>query len=386
MNDSMNRVVCLDGMRGLAALWVLIGHCMLLTGFLAPVLSKPDLGVDLFILLSGFLMVFQYRLRKDRENWDEPGTWLAFWVRRFFRISPLYYCLLIVALSCGAWLHADRVLIDTFFGREPQLAGRYLDGSLTNILMHLSYAFGFVPDYAYRTPLPDWSLGLEMQFYAAFPFIVLLARRVGWLAAASGVACLGIAVVLVLYALDVDFPMPAFLPLKLHLFLAGMMIAADHDGNRRRLIKQLALAMLFAAIPFGSEPDLLHFLIREALVIGFFALVHWRSLAIVDRLSRLLGSKPFYWLGELSFGTYLIHLMVLHPVAAWAIRRFGMDIAASSRFVIVFLIVAVISYALAFVGYTLIERPGQTLGRNILTRAGRRRGAVQTPAEEIAAP
>ena len=386
MNDSMNRVVCLDGMRGLAALWVLIGHCMLLTGFLAPVLSKPDLGVDLFILLSGFLMVFQYRLRKDREDWDEPGTWVAFWVRRFFRISPLYYCLLIVALSCGAWLHADRVLIDAFFGREPQLAERYLDGSFTNIIMHMSYAFGFVPGYAYRTPLPDWSLGLEMQFYAAFPFIVLLARRMGWLAAAVGVACLGIVMVLALQALGVDFPMPAFLPLKLHLFLAGMMIAADHAGDRRRLTMQFALAMLLAAIPFGGEGDLLHFVAREALVIGFFALVHGRSLAIVDRLSRLLGSKPFYWLGELSFGTYLIHLMVLHPVAAWAIRRFGTDIAAGARFAIVFLIVAAISYALAFVGYMLIERPGQKLGRSVLQLAGSRRGAIQTPAEEIAAP
>ena len=382
----MNRVVCLDGMRGLAALWVLIGHSMLLTGFLAPVLSKPDLGVDLFILLSGFLMVFQYRLRKDREDWDEPGTWVAFWVRRFFRISPLYYCLLIVALSCGAWLHADRVLIDAFFGREPQLAERYLDGSFTNILMHISYVFGSAPDYAYRTPLPDWSLGLEMQFYAAFPFIVVLARRMGWLLAAIAVACLGIAIVFALYAFGVDFPMPAFLPLKLHLFLAGMMIAADHGGDRRRLIMQFALTMLFAAIPFGSDPDLLHFLVREALVIGFFALVHWRSFAIVDRLSRLLGSKPFYWLGELSFGTYLIHLMVLHPVAAWTIRRFGTDIAASSRFAIVFLIVAATSYALAFAGYTLIERPGQRLGRSILEPAGRRRGAIQTPAEEIAAP
>ncbi|MBH9538896.1 acyltransferase, partial [Novosphingopyxis sp. YJ-S2-01] len=59
----MRRVACLDGLRGLAALWVLFGHLVILTGFRLPVLSKPDLGVDLFILLSGFLMVFQYRLR-----------------------------------------------------------------------------------------------------------------------------------------------------------------------------------------------------------------------------------------------------------------------------------------------------------------------------------
>lgn len=43
----MGRIECLDGLRGLAALWVLVGHCMLLTGFMVPILSKPDLGVDL---------------------------------------------------------------------------------------------------------------------------------------------------------------------------------------------------------------------------------------------------------------------------------------------------------------------------------------------------
>src|SRR4051794_4137613 len=77
------RVDCLDGLRGLAALWVLVGHCLLLTNWHLPVASEPDLGVDLFILLSGFLMVFHYRLRAAREPWDSRATWIAFWTRRF---------------------------------------------------------------------------------------------------------------------------------------------------------------------------------------------------------------------------------------------------------------------------------------------------------------
>lgn len=58
------RIGCLDGLRGLAALWVLLGHSLQLTGWHLPILSSPDLGVDLFIMLSGFLMVFHYRLRE----------------------------------------------------------------------------------------------------------------------------------------------------------------------------------------------------------------------------------------------------------------------------------------------------------------------------------
>jgi peptidoglycan/LPS O-acetylase OafA/YrhL len=88
--STLSRIACLDGLRGIAALWVLIGHCAILTGLSLPVLDKPDLGVDLFMMLSGFLMVFHYQLRAKEEPWSEPGTWIKFWARRYFRIAPLF--------------------------------------------------------------------------------------------------------------------------------------------------------------------------------------------------------------------------------------------------------------------------------------------------------
>lgn len=71
------RIACLDGLRGLAALWVLIGHAHILTGFRVPIIGDPDLGVDLFVMLSGFLMVFHYQLRRKKEPWEAPSTWSA---------------------------------------------------------------------------------------------------------------------------------------------------------------------------------------------------------------------------------------------------------------------------------------------------------------------
>ena len=67
MRQASSRVEGLDGLRALAAIWVLVGHCLLLTGWRVPILGEPDLGVDLFIMLSGFLMVFHYQLRQDKE-------------------------------------------------------------------------------------------------------------------------------------------------------------------------------------------------------------------------------------------------------------------------------------------------------------------------------
>ena len=383
----MRRVECLDGLRGIAALWVLVGHCMILTGFAFPIVDRPDLGVDLFILLSGFLMVFQYQLRSSVEDWAAPPTWIAFWIRRFFRIAPLFYLMLAAALLLGPMLYESRLAIDAFVGRSPQQPWRYLDAGIRNIVLHVSFAFGLFPNYAYRTPLPDWSLGLEMQFYAVFPFLVLLARKAGWLWTAVLGSAVGIIIALAFERAGLHFPMPAFLPLKIQIFLCGMLIAADSRGSRARLAAQFCLAVLLAAIPIGGDQDIIHFAARELLVVLFFLLVHGRRIAAIGIASSVLGNKFFHWLGELSYGVYLVHLLILQPVAAWAIGRYGAGIGDFARFCLVLVLVAPAAYLLAFLTYRMVELPGQRLGKNILRHAfGSRPRAEQTRAEEIAAP
>src|SRR6478735_11764280 len=139
ISGSSGRIGSLDGLRGIAALWVLIGHAMLLTGWHLPLIGDPDLGVDLFIMLSGFLMVFHYQLRQDKEPWSEISTWSNFWTRRFFRIAPLYYVMLAIAIALGPVIFDSRMVIDHFLEVTPQQPERYLDGSLENVLLHVSF-------------------------------------------------------------------------------------------------------------------------------------------------------------------------------------------------------------------------------------------------------
>jgi len=287
----------------------------------------------------------------------------------------------------GSIIYSDRVAIDTFFGRELQLPERYLDASFTNALLHLSFVFGLLPSYAFRTPLPDWSLGLEMQFYAVFPFLILLTRKIDWLLTTLVVACAGVAIVFLTRHVGVYFPMPSFLPLKMHLFLCGMLIAADRRGGRTRSLLQFGLVATLAAMPISGPRDMLHAIVREVLVLVFFALVHVRQVRGVDFASKLLGTKPLHWLGELSYGVYLWHLLVLHVIASWAIGRWGDSITNAERFLIVFGIVALVSYGLAFVTYVAVEVPGQKLGKTIQRAVtGSYRKSKSVAAEEIAAP
>jgi len=295
--------------------------------------------------------------------------------------------MLIAALLFGPLIFENRVGIDNFLGRDLQNSSRYLDGSVKNIWLHLTFLFGMVPSYAYRTPLPDWSLGLEMQFYTVFPLLILLTRKMGWFGTVILAAGGSVIVVGMMGKVGIDFPMPAFLPLKMHLFLCGMLIANAVGADGVRLWSTLILALFLAAIPVGGAQDVGHFVIREMIVLSFFALVHLRRISVVDWTSKLLGVRPFHWLGELSYGVYLCHLLLLQPVAAWVILGWGHSISNSGRFMLVLVIVAPLAYAIAYLTYMSIELPGQKLGKIILRKlAGSRGKADQVPAERIAAP
>jgi peptidoglycan/LPS O-acetylase OafA/YrhL len=334
-----NRVECLDGLRGIAALWVLVGHTTLLTGYRLPVISKPDLGVDLFIMLSGFLMVFHYQLRRAKEPWELPSTWTHFWVRRF----------------------EARSHIAELLPSQTQAPERFIDRSAANYLMHLSFLFGLHPDYAYRTALPDWSIGLEMQFYAAFPFLMLALARLGWLKGAIIIALVSAAAGVAINRM-LHFPMPSFLLLKLHVFIAGMLTAAALQLDERGAWKLGIVALAVVLIPVGGDRDIPHLVGRVIIATMFFCLVHFRP------AGKILGSRFFYWLGELSYGVYLIHLLVLTPVAAWLITTRGSEMSAGRRFGIALGITVVVTYAVAAVTRLLIEIPGQRLGKKLLAR------------------
>jgi peptidoglycan/LPS O-acetylase OafA/YrhL len=318
-SSGASRVECLDGLRGIAALWVLLGHCAILTGLSLPVIDKPDLGVDLFMMLSGFLMVFHYQLRAECEPWSRPGTWLKFWARRFFRIAPLYYLVLAAALAAGPALLGWRTAIEQFLHLPAMVPPEsYTDSSLTNIVAHLSFVFGLSPHYAVRTPLPDWSLGLEMQFYALFPALMLLTVRLGWIRTALLAALAGAVITHATWRAGLHFPVPSFLPLRIDIFFAGMLLAQARSGGRRNALFLLVLALILALQPFQGEGSLERQVVREILVLVFFALVLHPLLPglagkSASRLAAVLGKNPFHWLGEISYSVYLLHLPIMAP-------------------------------------------------------------------------
>lgn len=383
LTDEQGHVPWLDGLRGLAALWVLISHAQILTGMHAiPVISWGELAVDLFMLLSGFLMAHHYVLRRNREPWSARSTFFTFWLRRFFRIAPLYYLLLTAAILFGPWVGEWREEIAQIWPITATSPARYNDQSWDNLLMHVTFLFGAAPYYAFRTPLPDWSIGLEMSFYLAFPFLMLLVMRLGALRGGLLAMAISAGLLLALPGYVAAFAMPSFLPMKLYLFCIGIWIAVTRLEGRMLPALMVSLVVLAGIVLMERTPLAAT---RIAMVITMFYLMNNGTLpgtvllqGITVKARQMLSGRTGKFLGDTSYGAYLLHLLLLIPIAG-ILTRVPDYLAMSGpmRLTACLLVVAPLVYLLAWLLFRTVETSGIQLGKAAIRyysarRAGRR--------------
>ena len=392
MAESRHKLAFLDGLRGFASLWVLIGHVMFLTGYKVMIFAEPDLAVELFIIISGFLMTYHYQAREAREPWMAADTWKTFWVRRFFRIAPLYYVCLAVAMIAGPALWQARLdaasIMPGGVEEQARYAGRYLDQSLTNILLHVTFIFGATWTHNFKTALPDWSIGLEMQYYLVFPFLMIavlkLGRYLGMALLVGGMALFGAWLDRSGYVIGAY----SMLPLKFHLFAAGMLVAMTLkvEAKWKWLLILGAIAVIF--VPLGGGRSPMHRGIKIGIVLGFAALLYKDSLPALlkwptEMLDRLLSNAPARFIGDVSYGVYLIHLLVILPVCGWLAVSYP-DLAPATRFWACFGLTVLITYSLGYLCYRFIEQPGIALGRKVAARYSKPAPPPQRLAQETA--
>ncbi len=173
------RLVFIDGVRAIASFWVLLCHCMMWGGWYGIPLPNAKVAVDIFMLVSGYLMFHLAEERSAVEPPESAVTGFNFWIRRFFRIAPVYYVVLVmVFLLSGPMRHGIEVLqhANLKYWARTQYYPIPLDYSFSSFVMHVSFLFGLSPDYASSVGLPDWSIGLEMQFYVLFPLLWMAFR------------------------------------------------------------------------------------------------------------------------------------------------------------------------------------------------------------------
>ena len=356
----------LDGLRGLAALWVMVGHILAVYGEFPPIVSWTSLAVDIFILLSGFLMLHQVTAREIHEPLDRPQTWLIFWLTRFFRLAPLYYTMLVIAVLCEQYQNG----FDGSFHFSNWESGSTANDQLgLHIISHVTFLFGLSPEFARSTWLPDWSISLEMQFYLLFPFLALLGRSIGWLTVV-GITCAACLLGDYLFSSFLhQFSLPSILLLKINVFMGGMLIAAASQKPNSRFIYLFAATGLMLLPIWGSAGMILDFG-RALICLGFWILAFGQQMKTpspirwtISQVSTTLGSWPFVVLADLSYGLYLIHFPI---ILAWGRLTASEAPLGNLRNPLVALIVIpLVAYALAWVARHAVELPGIEFGRRI---------------------
>ncbi len=309
----------LDGLRGVLSWWVVICHAMQQAGCNEAglgrglrVLLHGDYAVDVFIILSGFVI---HKLWHDSH---EP--YRVFIVRRFLRLWPAYAVCLLGSLAvrpCIAAILAHAPLGDLPASAEHLAALRqnwhfeeqYL---WAHLLAHIPMLQSAVPETILpRSSVaflgPAWSISLEWQFYIVAPLLFLFLKKgrgIAWLLFA-GFAGVGW-VMRYSPPLNVWFPMEAFLPQKLLLFGLGMISHRVWDSFRDSA-ERAAPAILGLAV--------LVLFITLSIPLALWIAVMASIFATRGLLKSALNSAPLQFLGRISYSTYLGHMLVL-----WAVQ------------------------------------------------------------------
>lgn len=298
--DEKQTLVTVQMLRGLAALIVAIGHAMLETNALkgnpdpfAPVWLQYGFGVDIFFVISGFIM-----MHTSGARFGTPGGARKFFVSRLIRIVPLYWALTTAMLALMFVLPG---LLKTTSPDWSMIVGSYL--------------FVPVPNWEGEA-LPllavGWTLNYEMFFYAIFALAIMLPRRAGVTVTVALFGSLAIAGALFRF----EDPVLRFWTDAIILeFCFGMLLGVAAPRLAALKPRTGLLLMLVGLAAFGA----LHGLLSPAprfLAFGIPATLLVAGAIVLDLRGAPLRSQLLEAIGNASYSLYLSHMFVVRGLSA----------------------------------------------------------------------
>ncbi|MCU1464007.1 MAG: acyltransferase [Acidimicrobiales bacterium] len=333
----------LDGLRGVAALAVLVQHGSELLWpsyfhWSETVFRLGECGMVVFFLVSGFIIP---------GSIERYGSLARFWIGRFFRLFPMYW----VAVTAGLALHFwfGRYWFDIAHNAHP-LRGTILNFTMVQQFLHTPSLIG-----------STWTLAYEMVFYgfASALFLTRLHRR--------PVPVAGLWIALALWAGLVFRPFLVnraetlwFASLLFMTMFVGSVLSSWVRGKvpgATALIAYLGgiatvILVCHAQIdphPVGVVPGIAHWTTEAATLVGAYLVF---GAALLVRKARV--PQPLLWLGTVSYSLYLLHPLVYgsvpqfrhHPV--WTLATW-----------------LAVTIAISGLTYRVVELPFHELGRRI---------------------
>lgn len=345
--QTANRLRELDFLRGLAIILVLLRH-----GHLTQATTKIGwIGVDLFFVLSGFL-VSGLLFREFQKYGDiKPGLFL---IRRGFKIYPVYYIFY--------WLYLIPILIKGKFDAVGFWGDMFF---LQNYLSQWGWAYD-----------PSWSLAVEEHFYFGFAMLALLAATRGmflksfnglllfeWLIA--GLMIVVILVRLLSHGQHSEVLSVTMSHLRIDSMLAGVLVSCAwyfHRESMLRLYQRYVLVIIFAiplllscALVYDQTSGFMTTYGFTLLYIGFALLltVFLCDKNINRKLDRFLSVPIVNGVAKIGLASYAIY--IIHTFVNYAYGMAGLFLDFKLPAVIGFLITSSVSVAIGWLITTKIE-------------------------------
>jgi peptidoglycan/LPS O-acetylase OafA/YrhL len=343
------RLPGIHGLRAVAATGIVLFHLAHLEttppNQLNFISTHFGYAVPLFFVLSGFSLGYSTSDHVGSSRWIE-----IYFIKRFFRIAPLFYTMLCFTLL---FFYVRGAIIDT--------------ARIAEILLNITFAFNFIPGRHESIVFAGWTIGVEMIFYALFPLILTSVRG---LLPILALTVIGIAVSL---SARIVLPTISGLPSSyggfcfisnLEYFVIGILsfrifalLKFQAVATKSIQIGGFAAVILFVAIlmvaPAGCETAVWGLL--------FGALCVWQGLAP----GFVAGSRYLSYLGERSYSIYLLHpLSIFFLAPLFGVIKEGLGpLLGSWTYIPCALILLTVIYLLATISYALIETPGNRVGK-----------------------
>lgn len=359
----MQKYDYISALRGFAILGVVLVHCSNFVHPSSTILSKIAIqgarGIQLFYLVSALTLFLSMKVRKHQET----SPLVSFFIRRFFRIAPLFYLAIIIFTAFYRWSN----------GYWAPNGPNWWSIALTVFFIH-----GWHPETINSVVPGGWSIAVEMTFYCLVPYLYVKIRSInyalivlfGSLILSKVSSCMVMNLYKPFYPDNLHYLVRAFSTLwffsQLPVFILGILlfhIIEKFPYTDRKISLLFLLSSFFAfivlltAYPYSKLLDE-HFLYAIALFFFSLSLHFFSNSFFVNRMTVLIG--------KLSYSLYITHFLVLNVMES--VFENGFIISGDGGFIVAYLLILIVSTAISWVLYNLIELPGINLGKNIIRR------------------
>ena len=345
------RMPQLDAVRGIAVLLVIIhntpGRYPIL--WLQRLAASGWMGVDLFFVLSGFLIT---GILLDSRN--SGGYFKNFYVRRCLRIWPLYGSLLLCLF----------VLIPLMRPSESALIFSARSSPWWSYPLFLQNFLVRNPSGALGLLGVTWSLAVEEQFYLAWPWAVRYCSIIQLRRIMLAVICLSPALRLYLYLHGVDIYSNLFC--RLDGLMAGGLLAllARSSNVHQSKFTPMAWVSLLVAVPLAILTDFPgnRWMVHSLAVLAAASFVYLALFSAQRWFRTLLANRFLVYAGTISYGLYLLHKIPFD---------LAKDLRVTDNPFLVMPIVFAVTFGFATLSWNLLEKPFLALKSRFAPADGR---------------